>query len=157
MKKKGNVVAFTGRRNEELLEAYKQQLGYLGMMPLWRIWERIAQTPASRFWVSEFRAYEVMLRIRRGDRLLEMIPKRREMFFEIYMRVRELMEDEPDLRLTQAVDEVVNSPAPEFYLTPRSVRTILYRFRKKQRAERREKQQNQEVKNQKPQQGKERV
>ena len=129
MKKKGSVVEFTQQRNEELLSAFREQLSLLGELPLEQIFTRASLSPASRFWVSERRAMVVMSHMMKGDQLLSMNQKRREMFYEIFRRVKELLRLEPSLTLTEASFRAVNSPAPEFYLTPKSARVLIYRLR----------------------------
>lgn len=129
MKKRGAVVEFTPQRDDELLKAFKSQLHLLGKIPLQDVFTRAAMQPASRFWVSERRAMIVVSRIMKGDRILSMNTKKREMYFEIYRRVKSIMNSEPGLTLTEATFRAVNSPAPEFYLTPKSARAMIYRLR----------------------------
>ncbi len=129
MKKRGAVVEFTPQRDEELLKAFKSQLHLLGTIPLQEVFTRAAMSPASRFWVSERRAMIVVSRMIKGDRILSMNTKKREMFYEIYRRVKRIMEEERGITLTEATFRAVNSPAPEFYLTPKSARAMIYRIR----------------------------
>lgn len=129
MKKKGSIVEFRDQRDRELLKAFREQLSKLGTLPLNDLFTRAAMTPASRFWVSERRAMIVMSQMLKGDRLLSMNPKRREMFYEIFRRVRRILTENPEITLTEASFRVVNSPAPEFYLTPKSARAMIYRLR----------------------------
>lgn len=129
MKKKGSVVEFKQQRDAELLSAFRQQLSMLGRIPLEELFTRASLSPASRFWVSERRAMVVMSQMLKGDRLLSMNPKRREMFYEIFHRVKEILRKEPDLTLTEASFRAVNSPAPQFYLTPKTARAMIYRLR----------------------------
>lgn len=129
MKKKGSIVEFREQRDRELLKAFRTQLLKLGTLPLNELFTRAAMMPASRFWVSERRAMIVMSQMLKGDRLTTMNPKRREMFYEIFRRVREILDLNPGITLTEASFRVVNSPAPEFYLTPKSARAMIYRLR----------------------------
>lgn len=129
MKKKGSVVEFSPQRDMELLRAFREQLLHLGNVPLEELFTRAAKSPASRFWVSEKRALIVVSRMLKGDRILSMNPKKREMFFEISRRVKSHLKDEPGITLTEAIFRAVNSPAPEFYLTPKSARAMIYRIR----------------------------
>lgn len=129
MKKKGSVVEFTRQRDEELLAAFRAQLSMLGEIPLNDLFTRAAMSPASRFWVSERRAMIVISRMMKGDQLSSMNRKRREMFFEIFHRVKEILRRQPELSLTEASFRAVNSPAPQFYLTPKSARAMIYRLR----------------------------
>lgn len=129
MKKKGSIIEFREQRDRELLKAFRTQLLKLGTLPLNELFTRAAMMPASRFWVSERRAMIVMSQMLKDDRLTSMNPKRREMFYEIFRRVRELLDLHPGITLTEASFRVVNSPAPEFYLTPKSARAMIYRLR----------------------------
>lgn len=129
MKKKGSVVEFTPQRDKELLKAFRNQLHLLGEVPLQEIFTRAAMSPASRFWVSEKRALIVISRMFKGDRILSMNSKKKEMFYEIFRRVKATRDEEPGITLTEAIFRAVNSPAPEFYLTPKSARAMIYRLR----------------------------
>lgn len=129
MKKKGSVAEFGDQRNAELLEAFKRVLKTCNYRDNADYFYRAALEPASRFWVSERRALVVMKKIINGDSLDGMFAKRKAMFMEIYRRVQALREKNPKLTLFSAVFEVVNSPAPEFYLSPGSARVLIYRLR----------------------------
>lgn len=129
MKKKGCSAEFAPQRDAELLRAFKNCLHLLGDVPQLVFYRRIAASPSSRFWVSEKRAAEVVAKIMKGDQLVGMIPKRREMFFEIFRRVDQLRCDNPKLSIAEATFQVVNSPAPEFYITEKSARQLLYKIR----------------------------
>lgn len=129
MKKKGAVSDFTKQRNEELKNAFKAQLHLLGTIPTEELFTRAAKMPASRFWVSERRAAEVISKMLKGDMMFGMNRKKREMYVEILIRVKEEMHREPGITVTEATFRAVNSPAPEFYLTPKSARVIIYRIR----------------------------
>ncbi len=129
MKKLGSTADFIPQRNKELLEAFKQELYQLGNISNDRIFSRAAHRKASRFWVSEQRAAVVVSKMLKGDRLLTMNRKKREMYFEIFKRVRILLEHNPHRTISDAVFEVVNSPAPEFYLTDKSARVLIYKIR----------------------------
>ncbi len=129
MKKKGAVSDFGKQRNEELRRAFKAQLHLIGEIPTAELFARAARMPASRFWVSERRAAEVVSKMLKGDRLPGMNPKKREMYMEIFLRAREHLRREPEITVTEATFRAVNSPAPEFYLTPKSARVIIYRIR----------------------------
>ena len=129
MKKKGAVSDFTKQRNEELKNAFKAQLYLLGTIPTEELFTRAAKMPASRFWVSERRAAEVISKMLKGGMMFGMNRKKREMYIEILIRVKEEMRREPGITVTEATFRAVNSPAPEFYLTPKSARVIIYRIR----------------------------
>lgn len=129
MKKKGSVSDFGPQRDMELLQAFRNQLHLLGCIPVNELFTRAAMSPSSRFWVSERRAAAVISKMLKGDRILSMNRKKREMYFEILRRVKGIILSEPDIPLSEAVFRAVNSEAPEFYLTPKSARVMIYRLR----------------------------
>lgn len=130
MKSYGSVLAFTRERNAALLKAYIEQIDTVGFIRLSEIGEKIVNSPAPRFWVSEERAAVVVSAIMRGKPVLEtMRPTKREMFKEIYRRVVALKKEHPDWKLCQSVFKVVNSPAPKFYMEPSSALERLFKIR----------------------------
>lgn len=129
MKKLGSKSDFIPQRNKELLDAFKQELYQLGSISNDRIFSRAAHRTASRFWVSEQRAAVVVSKMMKGDNLQSMNRKKREMYFEIFRRVMDLRKKNPKTTIYDAVFEVVNSPAPEFYLTDKSARVLIYQIR----------------------------
>ena len=89
------------------------------------------------FYVSDERAARVLSWIAGGDARMErMVPKRREMFYEIYRRTMALRAQEPDCALVELVRRVVCGRAPEYYLTPQSGYMILRQMRRRRRIER---------------------
>ncbi len=129
MKKLGSKSDFIPQRNKELLDAFKQELYQLGSISNDRIFSRAAHRTASRFWVSEQRAAVVVSKMMKGDNLQSMNRKKREMYFEIFRRVMDIRKKNPKTTIYDAVFEVVNSPAPEFYLTDKSARVLIYQIR----------------------------
>lgn len=130
MKKIGSVAEFGRQRNEELMAAFHAAMRDPGLRSLDDMFKAAAKAPASRFWVSERRATEVVSAMMRGVPLERMTPKRRDMYKELYRRALLYIKEKPGCSLYDAVFAAVNSPAPEFYLTPKSARVILYRFRR---------------------------
>lgn len=126
MKKIGSVCEFNAERNRELVRAYFRTTPIEGEPDGMRRFQAAAESPASRFWVSERRAAEVVRGMMKGMSIAHMSRKRREMFMEIFRRTREYMERHPGVALEEAAFEAVNSPAPEFYLTAGSARVIIY-------------------------------
>lgn len=102
------------------------------------IFERLAVQPASRFYVSELRAIRVISAMRRGNMSLEGVTgSRRRMYAEINRRVEALLRENPEMCLADAVVEVVNAPAPEFYMEPSSVKVTVYGLLRRRRMQRR--------------------
>lgn len=94
------------------------------------ICERIANRGSKRFWVSEERAAIVIARMMRGDRLRKMKPLKREMYFEIFRIVKRLKEQYPDMPIYKLSFKAVNTPAPKFYMTPKSIKVIIYKIKR---------------------------
>lgn len=130
MKSFGSVLAFTQERNDALLKAYREQVGTTRFVRLNEIGEKIVNSPSPRFWVSEERAAAVVSAIMRGKPVLKMMrPTKRAMFEEIHRRVVALKKKHPDWHLCQLVFEVVNSPAPKFYMEASSALERLFKIR----------------------------
>lgn len=130
MKSFGSVLSFTRERNAALLKAYREQIDAVGYVRLNEIVEKIVNSPSPRFWVSEERAAAVVSAIMRGKPVLETMRRsKREMFEEIHRRVVALKEVHPDWHLCRLVFEVVNSPAPKFYMEASSAQERLFKIR----------------------------
>jgi len=130
MKSFGSILAFTRQRNAALLKAYREQIGAASVVRLDEVGEKIVNSPSPRFWVSEERAAAVVSAIMRGKPILDtMRPTKREMFEEIHRRVVALKKENPDWHLSQLVFEVVNSPAPKFYMEASSALERLFKIR----------------------------
>lgn len=125
----GSVMGFTHQRNCDLLRAYRMQLAKAKYISMPEIFERVANTPASRFWVSEERAAVEMARMLAGKPFSRMRPNKREMFREIFRRFLKLREQFPEKSVYELASIVVNQPAPKFYLTARTVGEFLYRIK----------------------------
>lgn len=131
MKHKGRGVDFTHQRNDELMKAFRRALAKCSFIDLHEVCEVTANTPCSRFWVSEERATIVVSAIIKGKPILEtMKPNKREMFSEIHRRTLELRQYRPNDSLFNVVWDVVNSPAPKFYLTTDSVLQTIWKIKK---------------------------
>ena len=117
MKYFGSILEFTRARNIDLMRAYREKLAEASIIVMPVIFELVAESPASRFWVSEERAAIVMRR------------NKREMFEEIYRRFIIMKQEFPDKSVYELVTNIVNQPAPKFYLTPRTVGEFIYRIK----------------------------
>lgn len=126
MKKKGNVCDYTQERNSELLGRFRRMVREAPIIDLDVIFRNLSRSKASRFFVSESRAYMIIKRYLKHGEWDVKSALRREMFEEIYRRATDLIREGECDDLEDAVYMAVNSEAPKFYLTPRSVRTLLY-------------------------------
>lgn len=126
MKKKGHVCDFTGAKNSELVKVFKMLVRNSYPIDLDQIFRQVSESEASRFFISEDRAYELIREYEREGRWSLSNPLRIEMLTEIKHRADRLLTDSPEMSLRDAVCFTVNSKAPKFYLTPRSCRTLIY-------------------------------
>lgn len=129
MKYFGSILDFTHERNADLLRVYRAHLASVRYVIMPDIFALVADSTASRFWVSEERAAIVVSSMLAGRPLPKMRANKREMFEEIFRRFLELRSRFPDENVSRLVSLVVNSPAPRFYLTPRTVGEIIYHIK----------------------------
>ncbi|MBR1543808.1 MAG: hypothetical protein IJ626_02810 [Muribaculaceae bacterium] len=131
MKYHGCILSFTEERNNELMKAFRQAIHDSQYIDITRISQMVVNTPCSRFWVSEERALVVIVALLKGIPVLNtMRPTKREMFREIFSRVITLRQQQPSMPLAELISIVVNSPAPQFYMTPRSAMETIYKIKK---------------------------
>ena len=130
MKHPGCISHFSSMRNRELMRAFRRAMAGAHHIVLPEVCKTAANTPCSRFWVSEERALFVVSSMLKGQYVLDnMKPLKCEMYLEIYKRTLALRTEQPDLSLSDAVFFSVNSPAPKFYMTPQSVLQIVWRIK----------------------------
>lgn len=131
MKHNGSKSDFTTQRNKELMRTFKRILAENHFNDLRKLYQQVAESPCSRFWVSEERAKVVISAMLKGQYPLDSVKDtKRDMYLEIFKRVLAIRKDDPDVSIQDAVFDAVNSPAPKFYLTPDSVLQIIWRCRK---------------------------
>lgn len=132
MKHFGSKLDFTKQRDEDILRVFKQYMQENNHIIMPEIFERVAASPAQRFWVSEERAAIIISAIENRRPLGPMRQNKREMFREIYRRYVRLRAAHPNIPLRDLVSQIVHSPAPRFYLTARTLGEIYYRIRASQ-------------------------
>lgn len=133
MKYHGSIIPYAHQRNSYLMKIYRQECSERNHILVTdeEFLNSIINHPCPRFWVSEERALVVISNLLDGVPVLDtMHPSKREMFQEIYKRVVALRKEHPDKRLYDIVFDVVNSPAPKFYLQPRSALQYIYKIKK---------------------------
>lgn len=131
MKLVGRKSEFQSERDSDLLRAFFKYIRDCDYIYMPDVFKSVVDMPASRFWVSAPRATIVVTAISRGDKLSYMRPNKREMFFEIYNRVCSLKAIHSDWPLPRLVRDVIEQPAPKFYLAPGSARIFILKARKK--------------------------
>lgn len=130
MKQKGYVCDYIEERDADLLRAYKEIISVRDNIRFSEVVAQLAKSPSKRFWVSEIQAYKVILAILSGKSLSHMISTRKVMYQEIFRRYQTYSAQHPSVTKLEVVRHVCNEPAPSFYLTPKSIVTILSRVRK---------------------------
>ena len=129
MKYYGSILDFTQERNQELMRVYQEKLSKAGYIVMPKIFEQVANSPCSRFWVSEERAAIVISTLLAGKVVPNMRRNKREMFDEIFHRFLSAREQYPEKSIYALAIMVVNQPAPKFYMTPRTVGELIYRIK----------------------------
>ena len=129
MKYYGSILDFTQERNQELMRVYQDKLSKAGYIVMPEIFEQVANSPCSRFWVSEERAAIVISSLLARKILPNMRKNKREMFDEIFRRFLIVRERYPEKSIYALAIMVVNQPAPKFYMTPRTVGELIYRIK----------------------------
>lgn len=130
MKHFGCILEFTRLRNLDLMRAYRYLVEHLPVVSVDSLGTTIAEMPSARFWISEERAAVVISQVLRGSDILSgMRPRRREMFEEMIRRYHYLAERMPNAKPFDIVCAVVNSPAPKFYMSPRTATETIYKIK----------------------------
>lgn len=130
MKYVGSYFEYEQERNRDLLRVFELLMDRRQDLPMADIYARVVEMPSERFWVSESRATIVVSKIIGGDDLDSMLPNKRAMFMEIYRRVIAQRMKRPGDSLYAITFDVVNSPAPRFYLTPGSAKVIISKIKR---------------------------
>ena len=127
MKHQGSNIAYADLRLNELRQARRRILAQAkGPLHFHRLSVLIAESPCSRFWVSLERAATVIRPLLQGKPMPYMRPIKQQMYIEILRRVRLLIESCPSITVTDAIASAIDSPAPRFYLSPRTVYRLLH-------------------------------
>lgn len=133
MKYKDSRCYFIQERDADLLNAYQKIIKVRDNIRLSEIEQKLVQSPSRRFWVSEDRAYIVILDLLKGKSLDNMIPTRKAMYQEIFRRFQIHKSNHPQLSNMEIIKRVCAEKAPSFYLTPQSIHVILSRVRKEEK------------------------
>lgn len=134
MRHKGSVCDYNEERDEALRKLFVRKLAERRWRRVDDIFVAMRECGAPRFYVSEMRALSVLRHRRRTGEFPVMGACRLELYEELWKRYCERRVEQPGADDYDIVFDIVNSPAPSFYLTVRSLRTILYRARRKSRA-----------------------
>ena len=124
------AIDYIPQRNREIIAVFRNIIARSSSVELYSLADEIAKSPASRFWVSEEHAARILLAMASGRPLPPMRPLRRAMFDEIYRRFCNIRRQHPERSVAQIAREVINQPAPQFYVSPRTIRGTIYSLRK---------------------------
>lgn len=132
MKHKGSVMEYAIERANDLMRAYDRYIAECDYVRMDEACGVIVNMPSRRFWVSEIRASLVVSAVIRGERVLEsMRPLKREMYEEIHRRVLQMRQAYPQMSISELCSEVVQQPAPKFYMSPGSAKIMVYKSMKR--------------------------
>lgn len=130
MKKKGAKFPYEIQRERELVQAYRKELAECKHIQMDEIYRKVAKCPCSRFWVTEERATIAVSNLLNGRGVCSSDSKG-EMYKEIFRRYLLLKGFHPNRTIAWIVRHIVNSEAPEFYLSPSRVKSILNRAKRR--------------------------
>lgn len=131
MKKTGSKCYYAEQRDRELLSAYRQTIRNCDKIYLPDILQKVADTPCSRFWVSEQRVAIVLSSLFKGkDVLKKMRMCKQEMFMKLFQKAIYLRYTHPDMTIANIAWQVVNQPSPKFYLDPMCIKVYLHYIKK---------------------------
>jgi chemotaxis protein CheY-P-specific phosphatase CheC len=110
------------------MEAYHEEMSKKEISSFEDVINRVIQHPCKRFWVSEYRAANIISKMIKGERLENMSEIKREMFNEIYNRY--LSSKSKYSTLIDAMFDIINSPAPKFYMSPVTATIYICKIKK---------------------------
>ena len=119
MKKPNAKCEFSSQRSHCLLQNFRESIARQSVISIKKAFQDASSAPAPRFWVSEARATRIISLMLKDkeDVLSAMLPEKRRMYVEIFRRVKKMMKENPEMPLGDIVFEVVNSKAPESYIS----------------------------------------
>ena len=119
------------KRDQDLLNAYNSALEQASYpFLLCEVIQKAISMPAKQFYCAVRGVYETIREIERGQRPTFSCPERERLVMDIYEKVIVLRLKKPDVHLKHIVEEVIDSPAPEFYLKETSAIVILHHIKK---------------------------
>ena len=88
---------------------------------------RIARHPAPRFYIEADTVSLLIGRILSNKSLIDLSYSQQRMVWQLYQDYKQYLADHPGTELTRTriMEELVERPAPEFYMTPDAVRKAL--------------------------------
>lgn len=135
MRKTNSTFEYAEERGHCLLTAFRRVMASSGALTQEEACRMAAESTAPRFWVSEERARRVIVKMLEGrDETGRMLPEKRRMYGELFMRCRRILASSPGADIDDVVFEAVNQPAPSHYMSVATARRIIMTHRVHMRA-----------------------
>jgi len=131
----GTKFEFIKQREEELFKAYTIVLRAADRIVISEVMQQTVLMPCSRFWVTADRAAAVLSELRRGKSFGGMSRCKRAMYEELLRRYCQMRERYPSKAAIDIVADIVESPAPQFYMEASTANQILTARRNKWRGD----------------------
>lgn len=136
MKKRGSLMEYSEERIQSIMRVYDDYVSSCNYINITYICKQISTMPSPRFWVSSVWASKMMYAMFKGSQFKNMLPSKREMFQEIFRRVKALRKTHPDWTIKKCCKVVVEEPAPKYYLTEKSIMVMICKEKKRRFEER---------------------
>lgn len=132
-KHKGSCVDYADQRDAFLKYVYRKMIAKCRYIRVKEIMALIVKEPAPRYWISEQRATSIVKQYIKGIKPPENhSPKlHKRLYDSLYQRYLQERAKRPDDTIYMIMFDVVNSPAPESFITPQSAEILLSRYRKR--------------------------
>lgn len=122
----------TRQYRDDLMKAYREVSASCWSQE--EAWRKTAKHPAPRYYVTPSEAYERMRHMVVGDmtQVDALSDCRRRMYYSMFEKLQELSQsrDMIGMSLWSICQTLVLQPAPEFFITPRTVRYIYQNYKK---------------------------
>lgn len=126
MKRVGDICWFKEERDHNIRQVYKGLRAEYGFsVPKKELYEMVAKHAARRFWVVPSSARRTLRKMMYGVAIPRQPPERKRMYSDLLSRVRDYMHDHHSATFAHAVSFVVQQRAPEFYMSPHSIKRII--------------------------------
>ena len=117
----------TRAKRRDLYAVYKRGLEEGRFTSIRSASEWISRQPAPCFYISPEAAYKYIGWVRARRSLMNFNASQRRMIRRLYSDYNKYLSDHPDTKRSciDIMDELVQRPAPEFYMSPGSIKVVL--------------------------------
>lgn len=117
-----------GLRSEHFIAAVHKQLhGGKKPFPIGKLCAMVAASPAPQFYVAPKRALEMYNLYRKTGRIIPSSERHLQMYLEIFRRYDEMMASMQGAFKYSVMQDVLEQPAPSFYIEPSGATEYYYR------------------------------